>query len=395
MRKKVLSLALALAMCLGLTVPTFAAGSEWKLEVPGKSNVQVFVGEKTFTVRDWNVSQELRYSAEYDDEETIFIATKTGSRQYTAKNLYVLSKGDMAVFTKGGKSFDSLYMTAWSDPDGDGVYDSRLANLGASFDDAGNVITNPFLSADAASPQCSEGAYYTTSIQFGMVDWERWNPGGNPLAYEYGSWDPSGFPALTVTEVKMAPDMLLELFGPNTLVSVTAYGEDGKEYDVCTILVEGNVQPEQPTTPVEPQQPAGTKTASPTNDKLSVNGVEQIPTVYKIGGSNYFKIRDIAAMLNGTEKQFAVGYAGGKVTVASGQSYEATGKELAGPPDAARSASPSNDTVVIDGVDSSLTVYKIGGSNYFKLRDLGKALNFYVGWESGRGVYIETDKPYS
>ena len=151
----------------------------------------------------------------------------------------------------------------------------------------------------------------------------------------------------------------------------------------------------QPTTPPQPEQPAGTKTANPTNDKLTVNGVLADPTVYKIGGSNYFKIRDVAAVLNGTGKQFAVGYAGGKVTVTSGQPYEATGKELAGAPSASKTASPSNDTIMIDGTEVSLTVYKIGGANYFKLRDLGKALNFYVGWEAGKGVYIETDKPYS
>ncbi len=156
------------------------------------------------------------------------------------------------------------------------------------------------------------------------------------------------------------------------------------------------VEPDpEPTTPVQPQQPAAETIANPTNDKLEVNGAAQNPTVYKIGGSNYFKIRDVAAVLNGTGKQFAVGYSGGKVTVTSGQPYEATGKELAGAPAAAKEASPSNDAIVIDGVETSLTVYKIGGSNYFKLRDLGKALNFYVGWEAGQGVYIETDKPYS
>ena len=152
---------------------------------------------------------------------------------------------------------------------------------------------------------------------------------------------------------------------------------------------------EQPATPVEPEQPAEVKTANPTNDKLEVNGAAQNPTVYKIGGSNYFKIRDVAAVLNGTEKQFAVGYAGGKVTVTSGQPYEMTGTELKGAPAASGSATPSNDSILIDGAEASLTVYKIGGSNYFKLRDLGKALNFYVGWEAGRGVYIETGKPYS
>ncbi len=145
----------------------------------------------------------------------------------------------------------------------------------------------------------------------------------------------------------------------------------------------------------QPEQPAGVKTANPTNDKLTVNGVLADPTVYKIGGSNYFKIRDVAAVLNGTGKQFAVGYSGGKVTVTSGQPYDATGKELAGAPSESKTASRSNDSIVIDGTEASLTVYKIGGSNYFKLRDLGKALNFYVGWEAGKGVYIETGKPYS
>ena len=132
------------------------------------------------------------------------------------------------------------------------------------------------------------------------------------------------------------------------------------------------------------------ETANPTNDKLTVDGVEQTPTVYKIGGSNYFKIRDVAAVLNGTEKQFSVGYSGGKVTVTSGQPYEATGKELAGAPSESRTASRSSDSIIIDGTEASLTVYKIGGSNYFKLRDLGKALDFQVDWAAGQGVMIET-----
>ena len=163
------------------------------------------------------------------------------------------------------------------------------------------------------------------------------------------------------------------------------------------LIAEGfavKMTPVQPTTPIEPEKPAEVKTANPTNDKLVVNGAKRTPTVYKIGGSNYFQIRDVAAVLNGTEKQFSVGYSGGKVTVTSGQPYEATGKELAGAPAAAKNASPSKDAIVIDGVETSLTVYKIGGSNYFKLRDLGKALDFNVGYSGGQ-VTIDTSKSYS
>ena len=153
-----------------------------------------------------------------------------------------------------------------------------------------------------------------------------------------------------------------------------------------------------PPQPEQPQQPAAETIAAPTNDKLEVNGTAADPTVYKINGSNYFKIRDVAALLNGTEKQFAVGYDGGKnaVTATTGQGYAKQAGDLAGAPSGGtQSAEASNDAIYVNGEKITAEVYKIGGSNYFKLRDLGKALNFYVGWSADRGMYIETDKPYS
>ena len=139
-------------------------------------------------------------------------------------------------------------------------------------------------------------------------------------------------------------------------------------------------------------------TASPTNDKLTVDGAAANPRVYKIDGSNYFKIRDVATLLNDTEKQFAVGYDGEKnsVTATTGQGYDKQTGDLAGAATGGnQSADPSNDAIYVDGQKIEAEVYKINGSNYFKLRDLGKALNFYVGWSAERGMYIETDKPYS
>ncbi len=154
-------------------------------------------------------------------------------------------------------------------------------------------------------------------------------------------------------------------------------------------------QPEKPSEPA--QQPAGT-VASPTNDKLEVNGAAANPTVYKIGDSNYFKIRDVAALLNGTEKQFSVGYDGEKnaVTATPGQGYDKLDTDLAGAPSGgSQDAELSNDAIYVNGEKITAEVYKIGGSNYFKLRDLGRALDFYVGWSAERGIYIETSKPYS
>ena len=135
-------------------------------------------------------------------------------------------------------------------------------------------------------------------------------------------------------------------------------------------------------------------TANPTNDKLTVNGVEQNPTVYKIGDSNYFKIRDLAAVLNGTGKQFSVGYDAEKqsVTAAPGQPYELTGTELAGAADSSQAAQASNDAIYVNGQRVEAEVYKIDGSNYFKLRDLGAALGFEVGWTQEQGMFINTEK---
>ena len=99
-------------------------------------------------------------------------------------------------------------------------------------------------------------------------------------------------------------------------------------------------------------------------------------------------------MLNGTEKQFSVGY-DGSVQVTTGQPYEAVGGELAGAAEGSFVAEPTNDAIYINGVKADLTAYKIEGNNFFRLRDLGKALDFYVGWTAERGVFIETDKPYS
>ena len=61
----------------------------------------------------------------------------------------------------------------------------------------------------------------------------------------------------------------------------------------------------------------------------------------------------------------------------------------------ASAANPSTTKLAVDGKSVPCTAYIIKGNNYFKLRDLGKALGFNVGWSKEQGVYIETDQPYA
>ena len=156
-------------------------------------------------------------------------------------------------------------------------------------------------------------------------------------------------------------------------------------------------EPTQPAGPVEdiqPVQPTQPATATPTNDALWVNGQIRSATVYKIDGSNYFKIRDLAAVLNGTSKQFSVGYdaATKSVTAATGMAYVPVGGELSGAAPSSQTATVSGDTIIVNGaVARNVTAYKIAGNNYFKLRDLGDALGFDVDYEAGKGVIINTE----
>lgn len=148
--------------------------------------------------------------------------------------------------------------------------------------------------------------------------------------------------------------------------------------------------------PLTPVQPAA-ETANPTNDKLRVDGAAAAPAAYKIGGANYFKLRDVAMLLKGSMAQFSTEYDGEKnaVMITTGQPYQPIGGELGTVPTAAATATASNDAVYINGVKADLTAYKIDGANYYGLRELGKALGFNVGWTQENGMFIESDKPYT
>lgn len=147
--------------------------------------------------------------------------------------------------------------------------------------------------------------------------------------------------------------------------------------------------------PVKPAQPQG-KAAIPTNNKLTINGKAVTPTAYKIDGANYFKLRDLAALLNETTGKFNVDYDGAlkAVTVTSGKGYEKLGTDLQVPPAGNQTATVSKDATYINGqkVDG-LTVYKINNNNYYKLRDLAGALGtFEVGYDDATMTATITTK---
>lgn len=140
------------------------------------------------------------------------------------------------------------------------------------------------------------------------------------------------------------------------------------------------------------------QTAAPTTSKVLVNGNAVSFDAYQINGNNYFKLRDIAKVISGTDKQFEVTWDGAKnaINLISGQSYTPVGGELAAGSGANQQAVLNTSTVYLDGKQINLTAYTIQGNNYFKLRDLGQTFDFGVGWDGANNtVTIDTSTGYT
>lgn len=142
-----------------------------------------------------------------------------------------------------------------------------------------------------------------------------------------------------------------------------------------------------------PYASAANVVASPQN--LSVDGVDADCDKYNIDGSNYFKLRDLAQLLSKTDSRFSISFdeQSNAVAVVSGKEYIPVGGELERGQDQSKTAVVSKQSVLIDGkaVDG-LSVYNIGGNNYFKLRDLGDALGFTVDYDADSNTAIVLSK---
>ena len=135
-----------------------------------------------------------------------------------------------------------------------------------------------------------------------------------------------------------------------------------------------------------------------TTQNLSIDGeLQDKLEIYNINGENYFKIRDLAALLTGTGAQFNVDYdaATRTIKVTTGEAYEPLSTDLAKEyTNKAASCVKSNKTIEVNGEAIEITSYAFGGHNFFRLRSLGEALGFGVDWDaSTRTMLVTTTAP--
>ena len=124
------------------------------------------------------------------------------------------------------------------------------------------------------------------------------------------------------------------------------------------------------------------------NNKVEVQG-------YNIDGNNYFKLRDIAAILKDTQVSFDVNFNEdtNDILIKRFSKYEPLPTDLKKSDVKDLEIQPAFQKARVDNEKVKYSGYLINGNNYFKLRDLGKNLGFIVDYnEAERKVLIKSEK---
>ncbi len=125
------------------------------------------------------------------------------------------------------------------------------------------------------------------------------------------------------------------------------------------------------------------------NAGISVQAVEFDGTpcsisAYNIDGHNYFMIRDLAQLLNGSAAQFSVTSNGDDYSIlaTTGEAYTPRGGEMSELSERVYGIEPSQWKLMVNGMEVPVSAYNIDGSNFYRIRDLGKALGFQVSYNA-------------
>ncbi|PKM52204.1 MAG: hypothetical protein CVV02_02230 [Firmicutes bacterium HGW-Firmicutes-7] len=139
--------------------------------------------------------------------------------------------------------------------------------------------------------------------------------------------------------------------------------------------------------------------AVPTASPILINGEKVSFGAYTINGYNYFKLRDLAMVINGTEKQFEVVWdsASNSINLITNKAYTVVGGELSPlASESAMNAIPSSSKVLVNNKVIQLTAYKIAGNNYFKLRDIAGIIDYGVSYDRKTGtITIDSSTEYT
>ena len=137
-------------------------------------------------------------------------------------------------------------------------------------------------------------------------------------------------------------------------------------------------------------------TATPNAATVYVDGSSVAFDAYTINQENYFKLRDVMYTFMGTRSQFNAIFDTSVtptvIKLTNGATYTPDGSEMQAKGTGSKTPNLNPYTITLDGKEINITAYEIDGNNYFKMRDLAIALNFYVGYDGA--ITIDTGRPY-
>ena len=210
----------------------------------------------------------------------------------------------------------------------------------------------------------------------------------------YDGIDPVGNSLVATSPIKVLGNVAAFMFSDEKSAAITKNGDlyhwgnnVSKPYKVLTGVKLPNTAPSTPGL-----------TATPTASKVLVDGKNVSFDAYSIAGNNYFKLRDLAYVLNGSTKQFSVSWDGNNNAIAlqKGNPYIPVGGEMSTKGTVAIAAVPTTAKIILGGQTVKMTAYTIGGNNYFKLRDVGIAFDFDVSWNNAlQTIVIDTASAYT
>lgn len=384
MKKKLLSLTLALALCLGLTVPVFAKDV---IDATKQDILNTFTicrnGSMDETEGDYLVDAPFKLLGIED-------------KAIEKEGYYVISKDDIWTITNtgseelevsGNTDYELLIQLRLYYPDGEANDEYVFRGVNYYWSNENNFSSTDYLTV--VRLKAGESATIPASA-FMTAGGNAVDPGSifelcidvsYPAMFDAHEWQ---------YYKRYYNEGLLD-----TLRSGTFYFLVDEAHKAQL----DSAEPETPTIPAS-------GTAYPSTQTVDVDGVMKTFQMYarkdeKGHDTNYIRIRDLAMALNGTKAQFNIGLVNGEANIETGKAYVSNGSEnttpFSGERAFTRSTTPFNlNGEAIDLAGILLKDDNRAGYTYSEVKDLAAKLNFNARWDSARQIIcIETDKPYS
>lgn len=119
----------------------------------------------------------------------------------------------------------------------------------------------------------------------------------------------------------------------------------------------------------------------PSGKYVKLDGKDIIINAYLLKGANYVKLEDIAGLMKDTKAEFSIEKTAATTELIPGGTYEGA---YTAPTEALaedKGAKPSEHKVTVDGKALDTEGLNIDGADYFKIRDIGKAVGFGVAYD--------------